>query len=418
MSLRHIISSLRFSRLTAALLVLQTALACAVICNVLFLIAQQAAPISASSGVAVDGTLFIDNVDPPMNVDQATGAVTGGTNAADLRAMEENVRALPGVKAVSVGLGVPYSNSFSIDLKVQAVGGAAVVPVSAYGGDHLVAALGLDLVEGRDFSHDEISALNGTDGKLTASVTIISRALAKKLFGSSDAIGKRIRLGHDEDSSRPVVIGVVSSLPARNPVASASANDAMLLPVVPGDGFFMTNVVVRTQPGKLDAVVAMLPARMSQSLHLPATVSPSVRSIQSLRDEFFGSNKSAILLLTGVTLVIILVTVIGVMGITGFWVQRRTKQIGIRRALGATRADIARYFLVENFIVVGVGVMFGVSAAYGGNIWLMEHLEISRLPARWLLVGALLFWLVGFFAAILPARRAASIEPITATRAT
>ena len=99
-----------------------------------------------------------------------------------------------------------------------------------------------------------------------------------------------------------------------------------------------------------------------------------------MRAAYFHANRNMILLLLGVSLAVVAITVIGIMGLTGFWVQRRTRQIGIRRALGATRGDILRQFLLENFVVVGVGIVLGMLVAYAGNLWLMTHLEMSQLP--------------------------------------
>ena len=115
---------------------------------------------------------------------------------------------------------------------------------------------------------------------------------------------------------------------------------------------------------------------------------------------------------------LLLVTALGIIGLASFWVQQRTKQIGIRRALGATRAQILRYFQTENFLLAGIGIVVGMLLAYLLNQWLMGRYELPRLPLLYLPVGAVLLWLLGQIAVFGPARKAASIPPAVATRST
>ena len=88
----------------------------------------------------------------------------------------------------------------------------------------------------------------------------------------------------------------------------------------------------------------------------------------------------------------------------------------VRRALGATRGQILRYFQTENFIIVTAGVVLGMMLAYGINQWLMGKYELPRLPWFYLPIGAVTLWLLGQMAVLWPALRAASTPPATATR--
>ncbi|WEN16235.1 ABC transporter permease [Rhodanobacter sp. AS-Z3] len=414
MSLRHIASALRFSRLTAFFLILQTALACAIVCNALFFIAQQAAPMLAATGVVADQVLYVDQIAFPSTLDQATGSVSGGANLADLRALQAHVRAMPGVQSVALDLGMPYTSGFNAEGNWLDEKGNTSAAATLYMGDHLVDALGLQLIEGRDFLPEEIQPTHGME--MDASVAIITADVAQQLFPAGHALGQRIVMGKDADALRPVVIGVVKYLAARQPTDTEHANATVIMPIIPGDGFFMANAVVRAKPGQTDAVARALPAQLREDLHLSPTAEPRVRRFETLRDDYFSANRNMILLLLGVTLAVVAITVIGIMGLTGFWVQRRRRQIGIRRALGATRGDILRQFLLENFLVVSVGIVFGMLAAYAGNLWLMTHLEMARLPLFWLPVGALVLWALGQLAVLSPALRAAAVPPVVATR--
>jgi putative ABC transport system permease protein len=97
-------------------------------------------------------------------------------------------------------------------------------------------------------------------------------------------------------------------------------------------------------------------------------------------------------------------------------VQQRSKQIGIRRALGATRGQILRYFQTENFLLATLGIVLGMLAAYAINLALMNLYELPRMPLLYLPLGALLLWVLGQIAVFGPARRAAAVPPAVATR--
>jgi len=88
----------------------------------------------------------------------------------------------------------------------------------------------------------------------------------------------------------------------------------------------------------------------------------------------------------------------------------------VRRALGATRGDILRYFQLENFILASAGIVLGMALAYAINLWLMQKYQVARLPAGFLPVGAGLLWILGQIAVLGPALRASLIPPAIATR--
>ena len=121
-------------------------------------------------------------------------------------------------------------------------------------------------------------------------------------------------------------------------------------------------------------------------------------------------------LLGAVCLALLFVTALGIVGLASFWVQQRTKQIGIRRALGATRGQILRYFQTENFLLATIGIGLGMLLAFAINQLLMGKYELPRLPLYYLPIGAVLLWLLGQIAVLGPARRAASVPPAIATR--
>jgi putative ABC transport system permease protein len=103
-------------------------------------------------------------------------------------------------------------------------------------------------------------------------------------------------------------------------------------------------------------------------------------------------------------------------GLTSFWVQQRRRQVGVRRALGATRGDILRLFQTENLLLSGGGAIVGVFLALEISTYLVRHYEIGHLPLYYLPICALVIVVIGQIAVLAPALRAASVPPTVAIR--
>jgi putative ABC transport system permease protein len=267
---------------------------------------------------------------------------------------------------------------------------------------------GLKLIAGRDFTPEEHVADDALTNDRIPS-TILTRALAERVFPGQNAIGKQIYMG-----KAPItVVGEVETL-MRDAATPVDASYAMIVPVNPTFGSNGTLYLLRVDPARRDEVIA--------------AIEPTIRKINShrlvlkkepftvTRDHHFRNDRSMVYLLIGVTVALLVITALGIVGLASFWVQQRTRQIGVRRALGATRQDIVRYFQVENFILATVGIVAGMALAYGLNLWLIRAYQVPRLPAQFLPVGALLLWLLGQIAVLGPALRAARISPAIATR--
>jgi putative ABC transport system permease protein len=117
-----------------------------------------------------------------------------------------------------------------------------------------------------------------------------------------------------------------------------------------------------------------------------------------------------------VIVALLLVTGLGIVGLASFWVAQRRRTIGVRRALGATRADILHYFQTENLLLATIGIVLGMLLAYGINLLLMRHYELPRMPWMYFPVGAIALWLIGQIAVLGPALRASHVPPVVATR--
>jgi len=130
----------------------------------------------------------------------------------------------------------------------------------------------------------------------------------------------------------------------------------------------------------------------------------------------YRDDRGLAVILGVVSATLLVVTAFGIIGITSFWVAQRRRQIGIRRALGATRTAILRYFQTENLMIATAGAALGVLLAIALNFWMAGKFEMARLDIGNTIVAAIIVLLLGQIAVLWPALRAASISPVVAIR--
>lgn len=392
------------------LVILQVALACAIATNALFLLRQKLAPILTPSGVAnPERLMVVSNValqgQPP--------------SAALIREIQAELRSVPNVEHATYAASFPMVAQNNISGTVEGAAARGNASAVLYIGDNLLPTLGLRVVAGRAFSETENGASLGENmGFNSPTPVIVTRALADRLYPDGHAVGQMLYLGHKRNHPHPIV-GVVAHL-MRNSFTNHTGDlgYAALLPGV-ASSFPIPIFAVRTRGagtvGTCKALTAVVRRNLGADLIPSETI--ACDTYAHLRDKLLAQPRAAVWLLAGVTLIVLLVTLAGVMGLTGYWVQQRTHSIGVKRALGARRSDILCELLVENLCVVGIGMIAGLIAAYGINLWLMAHYELLRLPWTYLPIGAVLLLVLGQLAALTPALRASRVPPIVATRA-
>ena len=406
MEIRPILSTLSRHKTAAALIVLEIALSCAIICNILFIISQRLSTLSTPSGV-----------DDAHLVEIALSGI-GKQADADARTAEDlaALRSVPGVESVAIVNQLPFQNgSWNTTLAASPEPDAQSTSATQYMvGEHTLQTLGLKLIAGRDFNADEYqssSVLEGADVSAMKSPLIITRSVAEQMFPDTPAVGRTVYMANIPLT----IVGVVDALARPNRMGSDRVR-SMILPVrlhYNNGGRYVIRVA---DPARRDEVLKAALAALDRND--PNRLVWRKMSFEQGRAEFFATDRDMIGLLIIVSVLLLLVTALGIVGLASFWVQQRTKQIGIRRALGATRRQVLRYFQTENFLLVTLGIVLGMLAAYAINLWLMSAYELPRMPLLYLPVGAVLLWLLGQLAVFGPARRAAAVPPATATRST
>jgi putative ABC transport system permease protein len=172
--------------------------------------------------------------------------------------------------------------------------------------------------------------------------------------------------------------------------------------------------LVRSEPGQRDAVMAGVEKALADR-YADRVVRNVISLEKFMTDSYSGERTAAVVLMVIISLLLI-VTGLGIVGLVSFLVNQRTKQIGTRRALGAQRWHVVRYFLIENWLITSIGLSFGPILTSLLNYYLVQSFELPRLPLWYLPVGLVAIWALSLLASFGPARRAAHVAPAVATR--
>jgi len=406
MDILPILSTLKRHKIASGLIILQIALTCAIVCNALFLISERIATINAPTYmpddelvvVGVSGMKRVENPEPQT--------------ASDLAAL----RAIPGVKSVTIANQMPFgenSNNTGVRLTADQNSPGAVGAAQYTLAEDWLKTFGLRLQSGRDFSPEEYvygSVVDPQEDPVVPAI-ILSATLAQRLFPNESALGKSVWV-YGKQPQR--VVGVLEQLPESYPQPGSEPRFGLVLPIRPSyrGGYYM----LRTEPGQRDAVLKAAVAALDAGSQGIKRVVRYKKLVSDMRSDYYRQDRSMVWLLGGVCLGLLVVTAFGIVGLASFWVQQRTRMIGTRRALGATRGQILRYFQTENFMLSTAGIVLGMAAAYGISVMLMKNYELPRLPIYYLPVGAVILWALGQLAVWAPARRAALLPPVAALR--
>lgn len=401
MEIRPILSALMRSKVSMILIGLQVALTLAIVTNSLFIIGQRLERMDRPSGMNETDTFTISS----------TGFGEGFNAALTEQADVDLIRQLPGVAAVTPTNTTPLSNggwSTGVQLlpnQKTSTTSSAIYFVDQNGID----TFGLKLIAGRNFEPGEISLVSFND-KLKPAQMIVTQALALKLFPGGDALGKQVYM--DNDVPPTTIIGIVEKM--QQPWVDADTIEySSLMPFLMPYGN-ATRYLVRAEPGRRDEVMKSVSDAMIASN--PSRVVGTTAPLEATRKEAYSGDRAMAIILVTVITLLLAITALGIVGMASFWVAQRTKQIGTRRALGATRGDILRYFQTENFVITTLGLIVGGILAYALSLYLMQNFQSPRLPWFYVPVGFVVLWLLGQIAVLGPALRASRVPPAVATR--
>lgn len=398
---RPILSALLRNRTGAVLVSLQIALALAILVNATYIVKQR-----------------VDTVNRPTGIDEANlfaiesaGFTPRYDYASSFRDDLAYLRGLDGVIAATVIGNVPLSgNSNSIFLyktperKTSNVVWAFLNEMDEQG----LKTLGSHIIAGRSFRQEEIMPPMSPD-TLTRRIPhiVVTEHLARALFPNGNALGKTV---YDPFGHPTTIIGIATDIVG--PREADIEQGTLWVPQQPL--MFGANYLVRTQPGRRDALMRIAAEHLAKS-NMDRVIE-SVTSVELYKKVYFLTDKITAMALVVVTTLLLAVAALGIFGLATFNVTTRTKQIGTRRAVGARKRDIIQYFMVENGLITTTGIVLGCALALGLGYWLSLQYQLPRLDLYYLVGGVLVLWLLGQLAAWQPARRASTVPPSVATR--
>ena len=402
-NIRPTLSAVLHNTTGPLLVALQIAITLAVIVNAVYIVEQRIAKMNRPTGVD-DRNLFEV---------YTTGFTSRYSGVAALREDLAYLRSLPGVLDATPAATVPMGTSNqSTGLYTTPSATGPARPVSIYSVDeHALNTLGAHLIAGRNFSPEEVlppqESRNATE---RVPYVIVTQSVARWLFPHENALGHVVYIAPGQPST---IIGIMSDVIA---TAWASTHfgtyDDALVPrptVLYGNGY-----LVRAAPGQRDRLMRLVEQHLAASN--PNRVINKVDSLDELRKKLYRTDLNMTIFLSIVTLLLLGVACFGVFALATFNVSTRIKQIGTRRAIGARRGDIIRYFMVEIGAITAAGVLVGCILALGAGYWLSIQYGLARLDLYYLVGGVIVLWAIGQLAALHPARRAASVPPSVATR--
>jgi predicted permease len=338
------------------------------------------------------------------------------------RALLDELAGLPGSEAIAINSAIPLE------------GGAAESPVikegdpppsrdrdtatclfQVSGGDYF-RAMGIPILRGREF--------DGRDAGSAAPVAIVDEALASHLFGSDSAVGRRIAFefkGHDHGDVQPIwreVVGVVRHVKHYGLTVEPTKNQ-IYVPVTQLPLWMETRrppmaILVRTaaDPDAMVSTIRRAVAGIDSGIPVYGVQTMAGYVAQATEQQ----RLSAILVSAFAGLALVLATV-GVYGVLAYVVSQRTREIGVRVALGARRGDIVRQIVSQGAILTAAGLVIGLLAAFAlGSVVRTLLYEVSPRDLATFAGSAIVLAIVATAASLIPARRASGVDPLVALR--
>ena len=410
MEIGPILRALINHRSRFVLITVEIALTLAIVANCINMVLDQRGKMMRPTGID-EANILVATVEP-FDKQFEDVAFLRSVYEEDLRAL----RAVAGVRSATGTSSVPLSGGGSSTGRK-----AAGKEIDSIGAPYFVVGtgaldtLGVVLVEGRDFIPADFPAPaegEGNEDERSSEVAnvILTRDLAGLLYPDENPVGKQIQSGGD-DPEFNTIVGIVERMHGSWPL-SEIAERVML---IPGEPFNTrsTDYLVRAEPGQAQAVFKTVEDVL---LGVNKDRLVTVRTLSDIKADTYASLTAFSQLLGGLSVLLIVVTSLGIVGLTSFSVTQRTHEIGTRRALGATRLGIVRHFLVENWLVTGIGLSMGLVLTVGLNFALAKWAEVPRIGVVHIVVGIAVLWGAGLLAALAPALRAMLVSPVIATR--
>lgn len=414
-----ILRSMRRNKVRYGLIVAEVALTLAIVANCVNMVRDSRHKLATPSGFDDDNIVRVMSR-PFAPAFKEDGYLDNGVRQ-DLAVLH----AIPGVRAVSNTRFLPWQGGGS-SMETRPLGSKGQMQLGqVYNADEgTLDALGARLIAGRNFTREETESETlrirklfatarpvGASGKPLENVSqdiIISKALGELFFPGENPLGKHTE---DNDGDQYRIVGVIDRF--YNPYGWPIHEYVMFFPSYSRSFEGGAGYLVRTEPGKKAAVLASIEKALVSA---NGGRNVQVQPVTEVKQRYQARTALLVTILSVVIALLLFITSLGIVGLTVFSVAERTRQIGTRRALGAQREDILRYFLLENWIVTTLGLVLGILLAFGLNVALVARVNSPKMEPGLVAGGMLLLWIAGLAATLLPALRGARVAPAVATR--
>jgi predicted permease len=326
--------------------------------------------------------------------------------AAFVRTSLDEVRAVPGVESASLSWALPFQgggnvDGFRIEGRPPSANGTEEQMMQVAVSPGFFATLGIPLLYGRDFTT--------ADDSTGAFVGIVDETMATRYWHGADAIGKRIRTGGDDVWF--TIVGVAASV---RDLDAATAAMPHLYVSIPQAGGTHLSLAVRTSGDGSNVIPAV---RRAISQVEPAIPLDGVRTLTDIVDTSFASRRLTKILLTSFALLAVVLAGVGVYGVMSLHVASRSREFGIRLAVGAEPSQLVRLVLSEGGMLALAGVGVGVIGALVTTRWIQSLLYgVSPTDPAVFATLSLTLALIALAACYVPARRAAKGDPLVVLR--
>jgi len=332
--------------------------------------------------------------------------------------IEERIRQMPGTREVGVTLGRPMENSGLIRTTFEVDGWAPSTPQKRHVSQvHMTSpgyfkAMGIPLIRGRYYTDAENRAE-------APHVVVVTQEFVRLHFPNEDPIGKRVKYGilHDTAATggqaqvQGEIVGIVGDVKQRD-----LATPAYPATYVPFNSFAMGffSVLIRTDAGPraVQANVKSIMREIDRDLPIFA-----LTTMEQAVSDSVAQPRFYMVLLGAFAAIALLLAALGIYGVISYAVSQRTRELGIRVALGATRQNIVRHVIGEGIWMAGIGVVLGVAASMAlTRVIASMTFGIGKFDPITLAVAPLTLLVVALLGSYLPARRAANVDPVIAMR--
>jgi predicted permease len=330
------------------------------------------------------------------------------------------IEALPGIQSAGLITVRPLQSNWDFSMDVELANhpkperSAQAYAQARATSSGYFSTMGIRLLQGRFFST--------TDSATAPPTAIVNRAFVRRFLPNQNPIGQRVRYNDTGDRQWSTIVGVVDDSPQKtlgqSPLPEIDYNLAQFLPqdeLYPILGTFLMNVSIRS-PLSSDTINQEL-RRVVHDFQPDAALS-NVQTMQEVVDDSLGNQVLAARLLSLFALTGLLIAVAGIYGLLAYTVSQRTRELGVRLALGAQRDTILWLVLRHALILLGIGGALGAIVSIASEKLLTSFLayKLSGFDALVAISVVILLMLCGLLASYLPARRAAYIDPVVALR--